>query len=247
MKTNKINFIKMKNNILVVFAALLALSCSKDDQVSVDSHLKGKLKSVESTDTYTDENGNEVSFITKGIFEYGSNGYANKLYRVEVDGTQFANYYYYSDTKLVSESHTRDGEEVYNVKYEYTGDLITKSTVTTASGDSDSTYKYSYNSEKEVIKKERFMNNNLTTVEVYENLNGNVVKKTVNGTTYTYTYDNKHHLRSNIHTPAKLKIDLDGPNNMIMRNGSVLTYEYNNADFPTKVTENGYETRFYYY
>lgn len=154
------------------------VACSNDDNVNnaENNHLKGKLKIVESTDSYTDDNGNPFEFTTKSIYEYDSKGYLIKRHRTEVDGANHATYYYYEGSKLIEKKSTLNETEFEKIQYEYSGDLIVKSTATNA----NSTYVtlYTYNSLNEMIKLEGLAaNGSVSREEKFEYLNGNMVKK----------------------------------------------------------------------
>ena len=244
----------MKNSLFSLLLAFSLFSCSNDDNVNntENNHLKGKLKIVESTDSYTDDNGNPFEFTTKSIYEYDSKGYLIKRHRTEADGAHYATYFYYEGSKLIEEKSTLNETEFQKIQYEYSGDLIVKSTAT----NENNTYVtlYTYNSLNEMIKLEGLAaDGSVSREEKFEYLNGNMVKKMFklsNGSyhTYTYEFDNKNNPYQTAFVPANLKIDFfRGPNNLTNRDGSILTYEYNDQNFPTKVTENGYETRYLYY
>lgn len=228
---------------LLLLSLMSIISCSSNDdsntenQIPNPTSLKGKLKSLNSTE------------YGKSEYTYSSNGYVSKISHKEENGIDFSTVYNYEGNKLTSINYLENGVVKHGTNFVYSGDLITKST----SNEQEHVDQriFTYDSYDNLAKEEYYIDGKLSQTVTFTIINGNVVRRIVNSSegvfNTNFEYDNKNNPHSTAFTIAYLKINYEGKNNVIKENNDTYQYEYNDTNFPVKKSEEGNVTAFEYF
>jgi hypothetical protein len=221
--------------IILLFTTLFIFGCSSDKSSDVSVSSSGKLIKV-----ITSSMGSTDSYIHVINLTYSGDYIVKVEYPDESDKTDYT----YENGKLISDKYYYNGNLSETNTYTYTGDLITS--VTYTEGSTKKTFKYSYDSNNRVATKEGYSATNaLQLSEYYEyDTQGNVSKKTSNGSVTTFEYDTYKNPVYLIFPVAYNKIggEYATTNNLTNSSkGDTWILKYNSDKYPTEIinSENG--------
>jgi len=257
----------MKKTILIITISII--SCTNNDVIvntAIDDNvvdLKGKLKTLEFViNTHYQKNDELVPYkdITKEDYIYYANGLLKEVRAIQYsidsnttnpvinsDTITHLKEYKYENNRIKEIQTYRKGNSITIESFNYTGDLITERIE--AYNSSYYTYKYTYNSAKELIKEEMYKNQYPSPITIIEfiNTNGVITHETQtkgdNAYSIEYIYDEYHNPLKDILPSAFLKILKEGKNNRLNKYNNISNITYNSDNYPLqKIDSDDYNT-----